>query len=218
MAIRGPLCIFRMGPDAVAGTAHEDTQTVTMRRRHVEKVEFGKGSGPPDGAAIPAGYAALEPVIRKFSVGPQRRDVENPAPLLDESRRPDISYGGAEYNLTINFPIGSSRYSDMSATLRRLMKWEQESSQIKGKFPWGRYGVRNDAMPFADCEPDDSAGYMLSMVRVDWDLAFDSYVPVTIVLKHAGDAARLDTGYYRTSTDGQAPAWNRRAAEKGTRP
>ena len=215
---RGMICIYRMleaavtGPDKDVYTeAHEDGAAAG-----VEKIELGPGAGPPNGAAAPAGYEATAPVLRKFTCGPERREVENPAPLLDESRRPDISYGGAEYNITVNFPVGSSRYQDRSATLAQLLKWDQEPSTIKKLFPLGRYGIRNDAFPYQDCEPTATSGYLLSMVKADWDLAFDSIVPVTIVMRHAGAADRLNTGAYRTSADADAPAYARGA--DGVRP
>ena len=195
--VRGMLCIFRMKKDTEAGTA-----TAHEIGAGAERIELGPGARKLTSAGALEAYGPNDdpaPVLRKFTCGPERREVENPAPLLDESRRPDISYGGAEYNITVNFPIGSSLYGKQSETLKRLLKWDQEPSTIKKEFPLGRYGIRNDAMPFQDCEPNADAGYLLSMVKADWDLAFDSFIPVTIVMRHAGESDRLNTGWRLTA-------------------
>ena len=189
---RGMLCIFRMKDGTLAADegAHETGDKA-------ERIELGPGARDVTAAGALDDYTNpnLQPVLRKFTCGPERRDVENPAPLLDESRRPDISYGGAEYNITVNFPMSSDVYDDQSLTLKRLLEWDQTPSTIKKEFPLGRYGIRNNALPYQDCEPNQDAGYLLSMVKADWDLAFDSFVPVTIVMRHAGKSSRLNTGW-----------------------
>ena len=185
------ICIYRMSPGVTTANAHEDGAALGQR------IELGPGAGPPNGAALPAGYDATAPVVRMISAGPARRDVENPAPLLDEMRRPDISYGGVEYTITVNFPIGSLRYAAQSATLKLLNEWLQQSSTIKKEFPNGRYGLRNDAYPFLDCEPTAAAGYQLSAAPANWDMQFDSFIPVTLTLRHVGDSGRLNTGWRR---------------------
>ena len=203
-------------PGVTSANAHEDGAAL------VERIELGPGAGPPNGAAMPAGYDATAPVVRMISVGPQRREVENPAPLLDEMRRPDISYGGSEYTITINVPVGSLRYVEQSDTLKQINRWLQGSSTIKKEFPNGRYGVRNDAYPFLDCEPTADAGYQLSAAPANWDMAIDSFIPVTLTLRHVGESSRLNTGWRRRRDDKDpdspsAGAYYERAAN-GVRP
>ena len=190
--------IYRMMPGVTAANAHEDGAA------GVERIELGPGAGPPNGAALPAGYANTAPVVRMISAGPKRHDSENPSPLLDELRRPDISYGGVEYTITINVPVGSLRYDAQSETLKQLNRWLHESSTIKKTFPSGRYGLRNDAYPFLDCEPDATAGYQLAAAPANWDMAIDSFIPVTLTLRHVGDSGRLNTGW-RRRRDGKDP-------------
>ena len=203
---RGMICIYRMSNAAPVGS-HEDTDTSTDNVPHVERVELGPGARDigDDGNLTKYANPLDAPVVRRITTGPQRRDVENPSPLLDEARRPDISYGGAEYTITVNFPIGSNLYSKQSRVLKRLLQWEQTSGNIKGRYPWGRYGVRNDAFPFLDCEPNGDAGYLLSLAQANWDYDFDSTIPITIILRHVGEASRLNTGYYLTQLASSNP-------------
>ena len=198
---RGMICIYRMQDAAVAGS-HEDSA-------HVQKVEFGPGARKPNTSTFRAQDYLPETdaaVLRAFTCGPERREVENPAPLLDASRRPDISYGGAPYTITLNFPMKSNIYGEQPPTLKQLIMWDQTNSTIKGKFPNGRYGIRNDILPFLDCEPDATAGYQLTSVKPNWDLAFDSFVPVTLTLHHVGESSRLNTGRYLRTITGPSMA------------
>ena len=186
----GEVCIYRLSDGAPAHAPagpHEDTATHTGNVRHVEKVELGRGAAEPESdRSFVMGYSAPK----------MRRKSDNPAPLLDDTRKPDVGFGGTLYTIRVAFYMKSNRYTDMPEALARLYRWLGSTSDIKGTYPNGRYGLRNDGLPLADCEPTREAGYKLEAVEPNWDLKFDDILPVTISLEFGGDASRLNTGFY----------------------
>ena len=198
MTVAGDLCIFRMGDSAPAGS-HEDSPTT-------EVVQFG------DGATTPDSLSNFEAISPRFG----RMDSHNPAPTLDQARLPDVGYSGPQVVVRAGFSRDTSDVRrPWGAGYRRLCEWTRTSGDIKKTYPHGRYGLRADWMPEADCEPDATAGYKLHSIEPAWESEYHGSMIAVITLRFDGAASRLDTGWKRQVSSRGVVSYTRGA--KGAR-
>lgn len=198
MTVAGMLSIFRMGPTTPAGS-HEDSPGV-------EVVQFGDGATTPD--------AFMQ--VTQVNGHVMRADAHNPAPQLDIARKPDVGFGGTEVVIRAHVRrTYSTPDAPWSAGYHRLLEWVRESSEIKGKYPNGRYGLRYDLDPDFDCEPDDTGGYKIHMIEKTHRIQFNDILPIVITLQMEGASNRLNTGYTRSVSNTGTISYSRKA--KGLR-
>ena len=166
MAVNGEICIFRM-------TASTDTETTITK----DKVEFDGDAAVPDGRA---GITSYSPVM-------SRGQTDNPAPFLEQNRKPDVGFSGLRYTLDVTFDESDGT----SGAIGKLRDWYAQGNDIKGVFREGRFGLRNNYRQEFDLVPSGDAGYKLAHFEISHDLLNKRLSRGIIVLEFSGDPAEL---------------------------
>ena len=161
----GEVCIFRM-------TNTTDTEaTITT-----DKIEFTEGAVPDNRA-----------IVTSFEPEMSRTQTSNSAPFLDEARKPDTGYSGNRYLFELFF----NEEGGAAGAIQKIRDWMKEENALKGKFPQGRFGIRNDQRPEFNLTPTRTTGYKIIYFKLTQDMLYPIYPTATLILEMSGDPVSL---------------------------
>ena len=117
-----------------------------------------------------------------------RTHTENAAPFQDEARKPDTGFAGTRYTLYCVFNEEDAEYSK---GMKVLQRWLGEPHYVKGRYPNGRFGFRDDFQPEFNINPSKTVGLKITKVESTHDVEYHQIRYVTIELEQSGDAPTL---------------------------
>ena len=204
MGIHGIACLYRCSDQE----HHSETTATESEDSDCEKIEFddpqilGKGGlfrfrdlGPDSQPNV------LLKLVRESPKYPDKKSgivsttctfmrtrTENAAPFQDESRKPDTGFAGTRYVLQCVFDESDTVYSKGMQVLQR---WLGEPHYVKGRYPNGRFGFRNDFQPEFNINPSKTVGLKITRIESSHDVEYHQIRSVTIELEQSGDAPTL---------------------------
>ena len=167
MAVNGTVSIYKM------------TDTTDVENTITDKIEFDGNARVPDGGTG----------IVSYRVRLKRTETQNSAPLLEESRNPDVGFNGAMYVFNIFFDESVTS----SNSIAKLVSWFQDANSVKQKFRQGRFGIRNNYENAFDMLPTNVYGLKFVDFDFEHDIAFN-IKRATITLQHSGEATGIGRG------------------------
>ena len=151
-------------------TMTDNTATTSNKRRNLDKPDNLTG-------------------MMSYSVELNRSDTDNPAPYQEETRKPDTGFRGMRYEINAVFePKNNS--SDFGKGLALLLDWYKETSDVRGTYRNGRFGIINEYSPELSIHPTKASGMKLTKVRIEHDMQFNIKKAV-IVLEQSGTSERI---------------------------
>ena len=111
----------------------------------------------------------------------------NPAPFSDATVKQDVGFEGIRFNLTMLFneqglPNGASAGGRSS-----LLRWSIERATIRGDFPHGTVGMRNDWSPEFNITPSSTAGLKITSYQYQQEIGMPYLTRGEITLEFSGD-------------------------------
>ena len=184
-------------------TLYKMPEAATYYAANTPKIVF------QDGAVADTGLITYNIMI-------DRSNTMNPAPYLEETRKPDTGFRGMRYVIkglfidtrddpdgkdddpatkTDNFPYSPTRQG-AHADIGRLAGWFKVSSDIRGKFKNGSFGIINTRAPEFDVHPRRSDGTSpsggLKLVGLDFSEQIEYGIRTAIItLEHSGSTETI---------------------------
>ena len=201
MPKRGIACLFRCTD---ANKKDEDT-VVEGQSTSSEKIEFDDPRVFVTGrTATAADLPRILPTSEGVRLSPQmpdkksgiistscmmsRTQTDNAAPIQEESRKPDTGFQGLRITIQAVFDESDRKYALGLAILKR---WMTEDNFVRGLYPNGRFGFRNDFQPEFNITPTVDAGLKLVRVNSTLDNMYFQLRTIEIILEQSGAADKI---------------------------
>ena len=137
-----------------------------------------------------------------YNIMIDRSQTQNPAPYLEETRKPDTGFRGMRYVIKALFRGDSSPSSyGAHSDIEKIATWFKESSDIRGAYKNGRFGIFNERAPEFNIHPkpstatdatrnDDSGG--LKLVGLDFSEQIEYCIRTAIItLEQSGATSTI---------------------------
>lgn len=120
-------------------------------------------------------------------VAPRRTDV--PAPLNQSTAVPDT--GLTPPTLTIGIKFNENVGETLNNMEGRLLLWGLQDKTVRGVFPFGRFGIRNNKKPWFNFTPNAQAGWKIVDVDMDDIIQWNGMVDMVVTLQFGGQTSLL---------------------------
>ena len=120
--------------------------------------------------------------VVNFNFVSQARRTDIPAPQNLATLVPDT--GITAPVLKIGFKVNEKISDNRKAAI--LSVWSLEPKTVRGVFPYGRFGIRNNAKPWFNLQPTIDAGWKIIEVDFDDILQYGGNIDVMVTLQFGG--------------------------------
>ena len=110
----------------------------------------------------------------------------NPAPFADATVKQDVGFEGIRFHLTMLFDE-QGLTTGHALGRNSLLRWSIERGTIRGTYPHGTIGMRNDWSPEFNITPSDQAGLKITSYQYLQEIGMPYLTRGEIILEFSGD-------------------------------
>ena len=122
---------------------------------------------------------SFQPMVGRFR-------SRNPAPFADATVKQDVGFEGIRFHLTMLFDE-QGLTTGHALGRNSLLRWSIERGTIRGTYPHGTIGMRNDWSPEFNIEPSDQAGLKITSYQYLQEIGMPYLTRGEIILEFSGD-------------------------------